>query len=452
MAIGITPEPPLLDSVGIYVGDKRFEEWTDYGIPVDIFTPSNQFSMRCGALQADVIKTILPGREVSIYFGDGSHDNEHIVITGWLEDFDDVTAKDTWSTDVSGRDRASDLLENSVPQDLVVKNRAMYDIAQDICSPLGLDVIIANDANRIAVADKKLYKKLMAGYEASMLPYNSNVAAIQKLLADTFEVTDAKDKQFKQILAANGIKPPLKPPFIPGVFQNLRDAEPKDGESCWEFLARLAAKLEVWLWMAHDGTVVIQRPRYDQEPMYLFINSISEPFLNNVVNRRYSLSIAGKPTKLTRIGRVKTDGKRERTEIEYSSTRIVPSSSDAVIVGVAGQQDSDYLQVSESFSRERWMVDEDSSTADELARKAWYALKASEAGFLSIELVVKGHDQGGVLYTPDTVCRLVDEKLGLDGNYYIAACEYEMGVKAPETEGKQTRITLTPLYAWSPQE
>lgn len=443
-------DPPILDRTGVIVGGNRFEEWTDYDISSDIYTPSNDWSMRCGAVATDILKGMLPGREIAIYFGDGSDDNEHIVMDGWIESFVDRTSKTTWSTDISGRDKASDLTETTVPMGIEVKDRTFYDIAQDVCDHVGINVYCTNEANRIAIADKKKYKTLMAEYGQNQDTYNAKVADLMKPQSiatpsgGLVEIAQTEGAA-KSILAAGGIKPALKPPWVPGLFKTMDDAAPHDGESCWDFLARYASRLEVMMWMSASGVLVLQRPRYDQEPLYLFVNSITNPSLNNCVSRSYSLNIAGIPTSLTRVGRVKTNAERERVEATYESTRIVPTSGDSEIVGP-----SDVLGVSSSFSRPRWSTDSESRNADELYRRCYNSLIAAEMGFLSIEIEVQGHDQGGVLYTPDTVCRLIDEKLGLDGLYYVASCSYQMGVKAPQATGKVTTLKLQPLYSWSP--
>jgi len=451
-----TPEPPILDRTGVIVNGNRFEEWTNYDVTSDIFTPSNTWSMSCGAVSTDILKGLLPGRRISIYFGDGSEDNEHVVLDGWIEDFDDVTSKSAWSTDIGGRDLASDLIETTVPMGLSVKNRTFYDVAKEVCDHVGLNVICTNEANRVAIADKKKYKALMAEYKQDVQVYNDKIVDLMKPQSIAspsgamVEITLSEGAAKSILAAGQGIKSPLRPPWVPGLFKTMAEAEPSDGESCWDYLARYASRLEVMMWMSASGVLILQRPRYDQEPMYLFVNSITNPVQNNCVTRRYGLHIAGIPTSLTRIGHVKTDGVRERVEIAFDSTRIIPSNADSVIVGTSDEQDSDVLQVASSFYRPRWNKDSESRNLDELGRRAWNALKASEMGFVAIEIEVRGHDQGGILYTPDTVARLVDEKLGIDGLYYVSKCNYRMGPKAGAAEGKTTTLSLTPLYAWSP--
>jgi len=239
---------------------------------------------------------------------------------------------------------------------------------------------------------------------------------------------------------------PLRPPLVKGIFQILDNAEPQDGESCWDFLMRYAARLEVHMWMTASGALVIQRPRYDQDPSYVFLISESTPEQNNVIDCSFRLDISGIPTQLRRMGRrISVGEKKQQLESSYDSTVVVPTSASTIIPEAS-------INVDESFNRQRWNEDTEARDLDELGRRNFYALRNSEVGFQSVELTVDGHDQGGKLYAPDTVCRLVHEKLGIDRNMYVSACEYTQGRKSAMTEGKRTRITLTNLNAWIPEE
>jgi prophage tail gpP-like protein len=434
---------PRLQKAGIVIGGRSFEEWTDYNVTSNIFSATDSFSMRCGPVDTKLREFMLPGQRIDIYFTDGE---EHVqVLTGWTESYTDTVSTGSEMTEIGGRDLASDLVENSVPEDLEVKNRALYDIAEELCDLFTIPVLCTNEANRIAVADKKKYKKLMKAYNASQLPYNSNVVAFQKLLADTFEVTDAKDKQFKSILAANGIVPGLRPPFVPGIFQTLDEAEPRDGQSIWEFLVEYAKRLEVHMWFTSSGMLVMQRPRYDQDPMYLFINRAGSPENNNVISRSFNINIAGMPTVQKRTGkRVKIGEKKERLQSVQTSSRLIPSSETSTMpTGI--------LRVASSFERVKWRRDMESDNLDELDRKNYYDLLAKETGFIGIDITVRGHDQGGKLYTPDTVARFVDDRLGIDDLFYVSSCEYTQDPKREDMEGQVTRIRMTPLDSWSPE-
>jgi len=445
--MSLVAEQPKLDRMGIIVDGRRFEEWSEGRVSADIFTPANSFSLRCGPMGLDIIQRVLPGRGISIYIGDGTDDT--ILLTGWTEGFMDSTSKRDWGTNVTGRDMASDLVENSVPEDLSVKGKSFYDIAQEVCDTVGISVICTNEANRLAVTQKKKFKKEMAKYGQSLDAYNAKVANTMKPWGPELQYSMSEGAA-KAALKKAGVTQPMKPPLVKGIFNTNDEAEPQDGESCWDFLSRYCKALEVFMWMTAGGVLVCQRPRYDQDPQYVFLSRIDRPENNNVISRTVNIDIASIPTSYKRIGRYKGKGeKRERITAEYDATRVIPTSDDPIMATSQGEQDTDLVRVASAFSRARWEMDTEAVNLNDLGNRAWYALKAMEMGFMTIELTLDGWDQGGIPYAPDTVGRLVDEKLGLDGSYYIASCDYLLNDRQ-SGGGRKTRATLTPLYVWSP--
>jgi prophage tail gpP-like protein len=441
------PGPPHLDRAGILINNKRFEEWTDYNIGADIFNPSDGFSLRCGPMDKALRELVLPGHEISIYIGDGTPDNEHIILNGWTESYQDMKSKQSVSIDIAGRDKASDLIENTVAQDFDARGLTFYDMAQAVCDPLGINVIVTNEANRLAVANRKKYKRQMAIYSEDVLKYNEEMVKMMKEIEEPLYGTGAwNPREYELILEGSGVPKPLQPPLVSGIFRSVADAQPQDDESAWDFLMRYAARLEVHMWMTAAGVLVISRPRYDQDPSYLFINNTTDPTNNNVISRRFSLDIAGIPTRTNRTGRRIGKGeKRQRLETWVDSTVIVPTSADAIIPEGS-------IRVNEGFTRSKWGKDTEARDQDQLDRRTFYAQKAAETGFTVVEITVNGHDQDGVLYIPDTVARYVDEDLGLDDLYYVASCNYSLDSKRAGMTGQVTDIKLTPLGTWVPEQ
>ena len=436
----LVAQPAVFDRMGVIVDGVRFEEWSEGQVSADIFTPANSFSLRCGPMGMDMIRRVLPGRSISIDVGDGTDDT--ILLTGWTERFTDTASKRTWGSTIAGRDLASDLIESTVPEDLSVKGKTFYEIADEVCSTVGITAICSNEANRLAVTQKKKYKKELAKYGLSVANYNAEIVQVMSAGLDN-------EAAAKKQLALNGVTKPLKPPLVSGIFDTLDEAQPQDGESCWDFLSRYCKALESFMWMTASGVLVIQRPRYDQDPQYVFINRISRPEQNNF-ERTLDIDISSIPTTYKRIGRYKGKGeKRQRIEVEYESTRIVPTPDDPVLPTAQGTGDTDLINVASSFYRPRWEMDTDAENLNELGNRAWYALKAMEMGFMTIDITADGWDQGGIPYAPDTVCRIVDEKLDIDGSYYIASCEYLLSSRE-SGQGAKTRMKVTPLYMWSP--
>jgi prophage tail gpP-like protein len=457
------PGKPHLDRAGVLINNKRFEEWTDYSIGADIFNPSDGFSMRCGPMDKQLRELVLPGHAISIYIGDGTDENEHIILSGWTESYNDVKDKRAGTTiDITGRDLASDLVENTVPQGFNARGLTFLDMAQQICDPFGINVIVTNQANRLAIGNKNQYRRNMAQYNQDEATYNAAMSGLMKQLAAEMEGSSVArtpsgqpiysvqeyqivEREFQRRLAADGVPVPLRPTLVNGIYNSKSEAMPQDDESCWSFLMRYAARLEVHMWMTAQGVLVISRPRYNQDPSFLFINNTTDPTNNNVIQRRFSLDIAGIPTRINRTGRSIGKGeKRQRLQTFSESTVIFPSDEEAIIPEGTIRGNSDYI-------REKWGKDTEARNQDELDRRTYYAQKAAETSFNVIDLTVQGHDQDGVLYVPDTVARYVEEDLGIDGLYYIASCSYDLDSKRKDMEGQTTRVMLTPLNTWVPE-
>ncbi len=448
MTVGLVPEGPRLHVAGIYIDEKRFENWTDYSIISNIFNPSDSFSMRAGRVDAEIRDLLLPGKRIQIYFGDGSPDGDVIVHDGWVEGNSDTISKLTTddTINITGRDRASDLVENSVPRNLKVAGRNLLDIAKELCAPFGINVIATNEINRLAVADPVKKKKILSAWEGDVRRFNERMGLFQDLWFKQFK-QDRTEESWKRYLATQAVPAPVRPPMMTGIYNGLKSAAPQDGESIWAFISRYASRQETFLFMsATGGDLIMQRPRYDQDPSYLFLNASRDPSNNNVVSRTRNINVAGMPTKITRTGRLKKVGeKRERMEAEVFSVKLLPE-SEAILVPAGS------IVVADDFVREKWVTDTDARDQDELDRRNFYGMKSAETGFISLNVTVRGHDQGGRLYTPDTVARFVDEDLGLDELFYIPEVQYRLDQKSPDMEGPATSLTLKPLYSWVPEE
>jgi prophage tail gpP-like protein len=439
VTVGLVPEGPKLDVVGVEVEGKRFEEWKDYDISSNLFTPEDRFSMRCGPIPNSIQKLILPGRRIRIYFSDGKPSGEVTVFKGWIEGFRDKGKKGEEVTDISGRDEARMLIENEVPPGTVVKGKSFYDIAVQLCSPFGISVMCTNEANRLAVADKARFKKLMAEYQQDVLVYNDTYKKLAAVHDETWTDAEARAE-----MASIGMPKPLRPPTVNGIFKTINDAEPQDGETIWQFLVRYVERLEVHMWMSAEGRLVLQRPNYDQDPLYVFIDDKKDPSRNNVLDRDYGLNISGMPTQITRTGRSKGQGeKKERLQSIVESTKLVPSAE-------ALEMPSTMLQVSEDFKAEKWILDTEARNQAELDKRNQYGMKAAETGFFSLTVVARGHDQGGRMFVPDTIARYKRDVLGIDGLFHISDCQYHTDEKGEYQEGPLTTMRLNLLHSWAP--
>jgi len=440
VTVGLVPEGPKLRIAGVEVAGKRFEEWLDYDIGANLYTPTDTFSMRCGPIPSSLQKLILPGRRIRVYFTDGGPYGEFTIFKGWIEKFRSRGKKGEESTNIAGRDEARMLIENDVPPGTAVKGKRFIDITEQLCAPYNIPVLCTNEASRLAIVDKKKYKQLMAQYQQSVLEYNATYKTLYNIHDETWTDAEARAE-----MASIGMPKPLRPPTVTGIFRTMDDAEPQDSESIWNFLKRYVERLEVHMWMSAEGMLVLQRPNYDQEPSYLFVDDEKDPSNNNVLDRDYGLDVAGMATQITRTGRSKGKGeKKERLQSIVQSTKLVPSSE-------VLEMPSTMLQVAEDFKSEKWLQDTEAGNQDELDRRNTYGMKAAETGFLSLMVVVRGHDQGGRPFVPDTVARYKRDALGIDGLFHISECHYHTDQKNEYQEGPVTSMKLNLLHSWVPE-
>jgi len=440
VTVGLVPEGPKLRIAGVEVAGKRFEEWLDYDISANLYTPADTFSMRCGPVPSSLQKLILPAHRIRIYFTDGSPYGETTVFKGWIERFRERGKKGQTTTNIAGRDEACVLIENEVPPGTAVRGKQFIGIAEQLCAPHNIPVLCTNEANRLAIVNKKKFKQLMAQYQQDVLEYNSTYKTLYNIHDETWTDAEARAE-----MVSIGMPKPLRPPTVTGIFKVLDEAEPQDSESIWNFLKRYVERLEVHMWMSAEGMLVLQRPNYDQEPSYLFVDDEKDPSNNNVLDRDFGLDVSGMPTQITRTGRSKGSGeKKERLQSIVQSTKLVPSSE-------VLEMPSTMLQVAEDFRREKWILDTEARNQDELERRNLYGMKAAETGFFSLKIVARGHDQGGRMFVPDTVARYKRDALGIDGLFHISECQYNTDPKNDYQEGPVTVMKLNLLHSWVPE-
>ncbi|WP_076591975.1 phage baseplate assembly protein [Herminiimonas arsenitoxidans] len=99
-----------LDPVSVLIGGKAHQAWQGYRIDSDLMTPADAWSLTC-AIDANAASpdNIYEGAEARIMLG------SDLIMTGLVDDVDEPLNKTSRTMELSGRDRASFLLDCSAP-------------------------------------------------------------------------------------------------------------------------------------------------------------------------------------------------------------------------------------------------------------------------------------------------------------------------------------------------
>lgn len=196
----------------------------------------------------------------------------------------------------------------------------------------------------------------------------------------------------------------------------LKEARPQAGESVWAFILRQARRFGLVPWFSPDGKLIIAAPNYGGPVVHRIVRRVvsdaREP--NNVIHGTESNAIGNCFSDVTIYGRgLGNDVAR------------------APIVGRASEP-------SIPFPRPHVIHDLTVRDTDEANRRAQRELMKSIHGRRTLEYVVSDHGNGRALYATDTIVEVLDEVLGITGEWYVVAREF----LCDRSNGTTTKLKL----------
>jgi prophage tail gpP-like protein len=206
----------------------------------------------------------------------------------------------------------------------------------------------------------------------------------------------------------------------------LADAKPSVGETVWEFIDRHCRRFGLMPWMGADGQLIIGAPDYDQDPMYRLIRTESAPEAGRLKNTIVEGGIVYDWGSLSSA--VTVFGRTQGNDASRSSIRATVDGPELPRLGIY---------------RPMFLNDPSCRTAEQAARRAAREVANQREKFITLDYAVRDHGQGDHFYAIDTMAEVDDERLGLQGLWYVTRRTLN---KSRDT-GAVTRLGLVPSGA-----
>jgi prophage tail gpP-like protein len=213
----------------------------------------------------------------------------------------------------------------------------------------------------------------------------------------------------------------------------LKEVTPKDNEGAFTYLSRIFTHHGYWMWASVDGTyVVIAGPDYEQPPSYDVINRFDTGTAhvgsaNNVTHARFALDETGIPSQVF--------------------VRGVPNEDAAAVTAM-------YKNPLASRFKPVYIRDQLATNKEKAERIARTFAARQQRNYCVYECTVAGFSDPVTknIWQVDSVARVRDEILGLEGNMWIESRTFSKS----RGGGTTTQLKLIPpgtiLLDWQPDE
>jgi prophage tail gpP-like protein len=350
----------MQDRVELLLGSDKLRLSEEYSVHTSVLTQPAAFTMKVGWTDSlvSLLKKYPPRTRFQLLV------NGHVYQTGFVDGFD--TTSGPTALTYHGRDAMAELHDAFVEEEFSIHNPSYAEIVRkclDDAGYKGVPVAYTNRPNRQAMLGAK------------------------KLAAD---LKPPRDVENEKIDTAEGGK--VK-----------HDAQAKMGEKFYDFIQRHITRAGLFLWVAADGTFVLSEPNPNQQPLYQI------------------LRLYGSETGSTVVG----DGYRNSAEGRYAEVRVyIRGQSKKKGRPVASGSYSDPEMKAWGYTKKMVIRDADADSPKKAEYMARRTIAATRRAGWRLQYTVMGHTttsyaQEKVVWTPDTVVYVHDDKLGIDGNYYV---------------------------------
>lgn len=424
----------LQHNVALKAGGKLIERWSNYSIDLDMLTPADQFRAEFGGFTKEIYDLCKPDNEVEVYL-DGTR-----LITGFIDDRIPRGGRGQAVLDISGRDKAGRLTDESMPLGAIEGTKIKSFVEQCI-RPWFTSVTFSNVQNsrnlrgqgdklakvskassrdRLDNDDKKKTRAAIAGGDTktklqgyALLQSFGELSKAEKadLIRLEASLTDPYLKEWAHsIVTAPASRGTASAKKVP------------PGERRWDALESFLRETGLLAWSTADGEAFfIGGPNYEQEPQYRFVapgpgsDRMRE---GNVLEWEVKESVAERFSHITVFGQGK--GNKENSHTSLSNRADIFDGPHPDGTG------KDFVH-----RKQMILVDNDARSPGLAQERA-----ANEMGFrdsqgFEITLTVAGHSQsrdGGQsysLYAFDTLAEVEIEEIGLKEVCLLTAVSFQ---------------------------
>lgn len=223
--------------------------------------------------------------------------------------------------------------------------------------------------------------------------------------------------------------------------QQVLISHPKVGEKVQAVVTRIVRGLGLRVWTTpgqhRDRTVVIvDRPRSSGAARFSLLRELRDGRVtdrSNLYAGKELTSIREAPSAVT----VFSEGSRGDSESEAFARTV----SNATLTTPVLRARIDPL----TAPRPRYVQSDQARSVEGAQAEGARLIAEANESLRRYEGTVLGHRQAGRLWTPNALCAVRDELVGIDETMLLAACSFSGG----RQQGPRTRLTLLPLGALS---
>jgi len=449
------------DPVSIEVDGERLDTWTDYELDSDLLTPADGFRLtlaiggqhdaegrrRAQRAYTRIRDTCPTNARVRVYIGggDGGGAPRSLQLSGILDERRTAADRNGGSRiEIEGRDVAAFLTDSAVPYGLKISDETLFlDMVRAVVRPWALEVTADSIEGRLLTTGisqresrERLARRRATDRGIAMRLYTREGQALGQGVSpegetqlplvlgqvpdgaqvDTVETVLARadPAELARLRAARAKANGYAPIEVERI--KVRDAKPRAGETCWQLLERHARRLGMMLWADPAGRIVVSSPSLKAHSRMRIVRRFEDDSTdrNNVIAGGCASSGAERYSEVRAYGRSRGND-AERSPI-HATVR-----DDGM-----------------PFPRIRVVSDGSLRSADEADRRARRESRIGRMRSRVFDYTVPGHSQGGVLWSTDTLVRVVDDVEGIDADLYVTRRTFAHS----EGTGTVTRLRL----------
>ncbi len=348
--------------------------------------------------------------------------------------------------------------------DLSVSGRGMAGQLVDSDIPPGMLSLAGLTLEAVAKRWIEPWSDLVPGvttnYAASRYIVAGGGASGQSGTSDAWDPAGLRQRPPVYKLREGSARGPAKPfgkssPYYRGIDrEQLRQVTMDPGTKVWEGLAKLCGQIGAALWSGCDGTVVIGKPSYDADPKACYgvglriewDSAQSRYKSGNVVGFRVETTCAERASEYLLVGTSKSSKKAKGKQVVKNWSEV----RDPSPAFWKRQSTPPYL-TDNLLYRPRVLDVKGVLDPKCIKRIAMRVMEEAAIRAISMEYQVNGHlGPAGLLWTPDSMVELFDERHDLYGPHWIAGRDFGFESQGQSPTGRTTKLKLYPPEVWLP--
>lgn len=418
--VSLRPEDDVIEmrlpEAGVVV-----REWTQYSFSNDFLTPTDGFSFTvAGTLPREVERALLPGTKVELNI------NGSPQCTGYLDTVDISASRGAGvEFHLSGTDLLGPAVAGTIDPRLKVKpTQTLLDLLVEVFTPFGwsnpdLDFLTNDDINVNIITGQVRGQKSAKG---------------------------------------TGKRKPKKTPD-----QISLDAlKPHDSEGAFAFIARVAQRFGLWIWLSAQGDkLIIGHPYFDDPPRYRLVRR-RDGKGNNVLSGSVKWDTTDQPSFIVAEG-FSGGGPWGHSKLRAVCVNpFVLSEDDDLTTELAKYKPYESVAIAESLERAGatlefvtrtralslkrvkplYLHDEESKTPEQLACFVRREMSLRTRKSVTARYAVEGHGQDGVPWCINCMVDVEDEITGLVEPMWLKSRTFTKS----RSEGTRTELELIRPY------